>query len=49
LSTTTPVTAFTHTGGTDGNSATWNPGLVISVPATALTGAYTGTVTHSVA
>ena len=45
----TPLTAFSHTGGTGGNSATWSPGLEVAVPATAQVGVYTGTVTHSVA
>lgn len=43
------VTAFTVTLGTGSNSATWAPTLGINVPATAVAGAYTGTVTHSVA
>jgi hypothetical protein len=30
------------------NSATWNPTLVVHLPAGALAGAYTGTLTHSV-
>ncbi|MFJ2033389.1 hypothetical protein [Streptosporangium sp. NPDC087985] len=45
----TPLIAFAHTGGTGGSTATWNPTLVISVPITAQTGTYTGTVTHQVA
>ena len=28
----TPLVAFTHIGGTGGNSATWNPTLVINIP-----------------
>lgn len=31
------------------NSATWNPTLTVNVPAAAVAGTYTGTVTHSVA
>jgi hypothetical protein len=42
-------TAFTLSGGTGNTSATWNPTLVIHVPAQAVGGTYTGTVTHSVA
>jgi hypothetical protein len=46
---TAPVTAFTLTGGTGNNSATWNPTIVIAVPAAAVAGSYTGTITQSVA
>ncbi|GAA0821194.1 hypothetical protein GCM10009525_07800 [Streptosporangium amethystogenes subsp. fukuiense] len=42
-------TAFSKTTGSGNNSATWNPTIVISVPAQAVTGTYTGTVSHSVA
>jgi hypothetical protein len=42
-------TAFTHTSGLLNNSASFNPTLIIAVPAAALAGTYTGTVTHSVA
>jgi hypothetical protein len=42
-------TAFTLTSGSGSNSATWNPTLIVSVPAAAVVGTYTGTVTHSVA
>lgn len=45
----TSRTAFTLAGGVGDNSATWNPTLIISVPAAAVAGTYTGTVTHSVA
>ena len=44
-----PRTAFTLTAGTGNNTAAWNPTLVVSVPAAAVGGTYTGTVTHSVA
>jgi hypothetical protein len=44
-----PRTAFTLTLGVGNNSATWNPSLIVSVPAAAVAGVYTGTVTHSVA
>ncbi|MFJ6151906.1 hypothetical protein ACWD6L_10510 [Micromonospora profundi] len=49
LSSGTQLTAFTHSGGTGGNSATWNPTLVVNVPLDSIAGVYTGTVTHSVA
>ncbi|MFC9075655.1 hypothetical protein ACFTY7_01095 [Streptomyces sp. NPDC057062] len=52
----TPVT-LSHTAtpvvtGTDGvgdNTATWNPTVTVNVPAGAIGGAYTGTLTQSVA
>jgi hypothetical protein len=44
------VTAFTLHGVVPGNNITsWNPTLVLSVPAIAVVGNYTGTITHSVA
>ncbi|MEH1165705.1 hypothetical protein V6V47_10000 [Micromonospora sp. CPCC 205539] len=49
LDTAAPLTAFTHTGGTGGNTATWNPTLIVNVPLDSIAGVYTGTVTHSVA
>ncbi|GAA3737320.1 hypothetical protein GCM10022225_20160 [Plantactinospora mayteni] len=49
LDNTTPLTAFSHTGGTGNNSAAWNPTLVVNVPLDNEAGTYTGTVTHSVA
>ncbi|MFI6758512.1 hypothetical protein ACIBF5_05120 [Micromonospora sp. NPDC050417] len=49
LDDTTPLTAFTHTGGTGNNTATWNPTLEVNVPLANVAGVYTGTVTHSVA
>ncbi|RZT81478.1 hypothetical protein EV382_4757 [Micromonospora violae] len=49
LSSVTPLTAFTHSGGTGGNTASWNPTLVVNVPLDSIAGVYTGTVTHSVA
>lgn len=45
----TEQTAFSKTDGDGPNSATWNPTLVVNVPATAVAGIYTGTVNHSVA
>jgi hypothetical protein len=44
-----PVIAFTHTGGTGNNTATWNPTLIVHAPLDSEAGTYTGTVTHSVA
>ncbi|MEU6410670.1 hypothetical protein [Microbispora sp. NPDC046933] len=35
--------------GSGDNSATWDPTIVITVPAQAVAGTYTGTVNHSVA
>jgi len=49
LDNTTPLTAFTHTGGTGNNSASWNPTLDVNVPLANEAGIYSGTVTHSVA
>ncbi|KAB8183749.1 hypothetical protein [Microbispora catharanthi] len=42
-------TAFSKTSGSGDNSATWNPTIVVNVPAQAVAGTYTGTVNHSVA
>jgi hypothetical protein len=44
-----PRTAFTLTLGVGNNSCSWNPGLIVNVPVSAVAGLYTGTVTHSVA
>lgn len=44
-----PRTAFSLTGGVGNNTATWNPSLIVAVPAAGVAGLYTGTVTHSVA
>ncbi|HEV3169253.1 MAG TPA: hypothetical protein VGZ32_02895 [Actinocrinis sp.] len=49
LNNTTPLTAMSLTGGAGSNSASWNPTLVVNVPAAAVAGTYSGTVTHSVA
>ncbi|XTZ16516.1 hypothetical protein ACQSSU_03760 [Micromonospora echinospora] len=43
-----PRIAFRKTSGNANNRVTWDPGLVITLPATAVTGLYRGTVTHSV-
>jgi hypothetical protein len=48
LSATAPLTAMSLSGGVGSNSATWDPTLVVAVPAAAVAGLYTGTVTHSV-
>jgi hypothetical protein len=42
-------TAFTGGSLIGNNSASWNPTMVITVPAAAVAGTYTGTVTHTVA
>ena len=42
-------TAFTGGSLIGNNSASWNPTLVIAIPAAAVVGTYTGTVTHTVA
>jgi hypothetical protein len=41
-------TAFTHSSGGNVNSRAWNPTVVINIPALAVAGTYTGTITHSV-
>lgn len=41
-------TAYTESSGVGDNSATWNPTLIVTLPPQAVTGTYTGTVTHSV-
>ncbi|MEU9047606.1 MULTISPECIES: hypothetical protein [unclassified Kitasatospora] len=41
-------TAFASTG-SGNNSTSWAPTLVVNVPAAAVRGTYTATVTHSVA
>jgi hypothetical protein len=46
---TTPRTAFSLTSGTSVTSASWNPTVLVSVPAAAVAGTYTATITHSVA
>jgi hypothetical protein len=42
-------TAFTGGSLIGNNSASWNPTLVVTIPASAVVGTYTGTVTHTVA
>jgi hypothetical protein len=41
-------TAFSLTGGTGNNTTTWNPTVLVDVPASAIEGEYSGTVTHTV-
>jgi hypothetical protein len=41
-------TVMTGSAGVGDNSASWDPTLAVSVPASAVAGTYTGTVTHSV-
>lgn len=41
-------TAFSLAGGSSVNSVSWNPTLSVSVPAGAVAGTYTATITHSV-
>ena len=42
-------TAFSASAIVGNNSVSWNPTLTVNVPATAVAGTYTGTITHSVA
>ncbi|MEU8272280.1 ice-binding family protein, partial [Sphaerisporangium sp. NPDC049002] len=44
-----PRTAFSVSGGTGDNSATWNPTITVTLPPAVVGGTYTGTITHSVA
>ncbi|WP_157597131.1 autotransporter outer membrane beta-barrel domain-containing protein [Streptacidiphilus rugosus] len=43
-----PVTAFSSSGNGN-NSTSWTPTVVVTIPASAVAGTYTGTVTNSVA
>jgi alpha-tubulin suppressor-like RCC1 family protein len=45
---TVPRVAFSLTGGSGVNSASWNPTLPVQVPAAAIAGTYTATITESV-
>jgi hypothetical protein len=45
----TSPTVFSLSTGLGNNSAGWDPTLVVGIPADAIAGDYTGTVTHSVA
>jgi hypothetical protein len=42
-------TAFSATAIVGNNAASWNPTVTVNVPAAAVAGDYTGTITHSVA
>jgi hypothetical protein len=42
-------TAFSATAVVGNNTAAWNPTVIINIPAQAVAGDYSGTVTHSVA
>jgi hypothetical protein len=42
-------TAFSGTALVGNNSASWNPTVTVNVPAAAVSGTYSGTITHSVA
>lgn len=42
-------TAFSATGVIGNGTTTWNPTLLVNVPASAVAGDYTGTITHSMA
>jgi hypothetical protein len=44
----TPQTVVAGTAGIGNNTASWDPGIAIHVPAAAVNGTYTGTITHSV-
>ncbi len=46
---TTAVPAVTASGVNGDNAATWNPTIVVTVPAGAVAGVYTSSITHSVA
>jgi len=45
----TTATAFTSSVGNGFTTAAWNPTLIVTIPASAVVGTYTATVTHSVA
>jgi hypothetical protein len=45
----TPQVAFAHTGVIGSQTTTWDPTVTITVPADAVAGTYTGTLTHSIA
>jgi hypothetical protein len=44
----TPQTVVAGTAGVGNNSASWDPGMVVAVPDSAVGGVYTGTLTQSV-
>ncbi|MFC4536641.1 hypothetical protein [Sphaerisporangium dianthi] len=41
-------TAYSHTGGTGTNSATWNPLITAALALSNVSGQYTGTISHTV-
>ena len=43
------TTAYSATGVVGNNSTTWNPTVLVNVPAGAIAGLHTGTITHSMA
>jgi hypothetical protein len=45
---TTPGTVQTATAVIGVNTATWNPSIGVVIPAGAVAGSYTATITHSV-
>ena len=45
---TTPQTAFSGTLAVGNNEASWTPTISVALPANALVGEFTGTITHSV-
>ncbi len=45
----TSRTAYAATAAVGNNSATWNPTIVVTIPASAVVGEYSGTITHSAA
>lgn len=45
----TSRTAFSAAAAVGNNSATWNPTVIVAIPAASVVGTYTGTITHSVA
>ncbi|MGW7329175.1 hypothetical protein ACWGIU_11420 [Streptomyces sp. NPDC054840] len=42
------LTAFSRSSGDGANAVSWNPTLTVAVPASNVSGAYTGTITQSV-
>jgi hypothetical protein len=46
---TTPITAFAASSEVGSTSVTWDPQITVQIPAAAVSGVYTGTITHSVA
>jgi hypothetical protein len=45
----TPRSAFSSGGLVLSMSTSWNPPMVVNIPAAVVAGSYTGTITHSVA